>query len=213
MKKYSPPKFKGKAFNCPHCEAYSHMRWEQLVANRYLIPVWQATCSCCEESSYWLQTTEGENEEMISPRLSTAPLPNPDMPEVIQNDFNEARFVVDVSPRAAAALLRLAIQKLCIELGGDGKNINEDIKSLVNNGLPTKIQSALDSVRVIGNEAVHLGELQPDDIEEVAYSLFNLVNLIVEYQITQPKEVNAVFQALPEKKRKAIKDRDKSKND
>jgi len=63
MKKYSPPKFKGKAFNCPHCEAYSHMRWEQLVANRYLIPVWQATCSCCEESSYWLQTTEGENEE------------------------------------------------------------------------------------------------------------------------------------------------------
>jgi len=135
------------------------------------------------------------------------------MPEVIQNDFNEARFVVDVSPRAAAALLRLAIQKLCIELGGDGKNINEDIKSLVNNGLPTKIQSALDSVRVIGNEAVHLGELQPDDIEEVAYSLFNLVNLIVEYQITQPKEVNAVFQALPEKKRKAIKDRDKSKND
>jgi hypothetical protein len=76
--------------------------------------------------------------------------------------------------------------------------------------LPTRIKAALDVVRVIGNEAVHPGELQPDDIAEVAYSLFNLVNLIVEYQITQPKEVEAVFQKLPESKRNAITERDKS---
>jgi hypothetical protein len=134
MKEYSPPEFEKKAFNCPHCEAYSYMKWAHLSVGNYYVPLWQATCSCCEEKSYWIQIVEDE-AVIISPKISTAPLPNPDMPDTIQKDFNEARNIVDVSPRAAAALLRLAIQKLCVELGEKGKNINEDIKALVANGL------------------------------------------------------------------------------
>lgn len=58
---------------------------------------------------------------MIYPGVSSAPLAAADMPEDVKRDFNEAREVVGKSPRSAAALLRLSIQKLCIYLGQPGK--------------------------------------------------------------------------------------------
>jgi hypothetical protein len=44
-------------------------------------------------------------------------------------------------------------------LGESGKNLNTDIGNLVKEGLSVDIQQALDSLRVIGNESVHPGEL------------------------------------------------------
>ncbi|WP_424033423.1 DUF4145 domain-containing protein [Methylocella sp.] len=49
------------------------------------------------------------------------------------------------------------MQKLCVELGEKGKNIDDDIANLVKKGLSPELQQALDILRVIGNEAVHHG--------------------------------------------------------
>lgn len=87
----------------------------------------------------------------------SAPPPHSDAPESIRIDYEEARAVFGSSPRSSAALLRLAIQKICIELGLPGKNLNEDISKLVEKGLPVRIQQSLDIVRVVGNEQVHPG--------------------------------------------------------
>lgn len=82
-------------------------------------------CYNCKKLSLWI------GDELVWPSNTEAPAPNLDMPDDIQRDFVEAGKISNVSPRGAAALLRLCIQKLCIYLGEGGKNINEDIAALV----------------------------------------------------------------------------------
>lgn len=148
---------------------------------------------------------------MIYPFGGAAPLPNPDMPEDIKKDYEEARSVLSISPRGSAALLRLAVQKLCKELGEKGKNINDDIASLVQKGLPARVQQALDIVRVTGNDAVHPGTIDLNDTPDIAAKLFGLVNLIVDNQITQPKVIDELYGGLPIDKLQGIQQRDTPK--
>lgn len=149
------------------------------------------------------------NEKMVYPLTGNVELANPDLPEDIKNDYNEAKGIVNISPRGAAALLRLAVQKLCIHLGEKGTNINDDIKNLVKKGLPETMQQALDSVRVIGNNAVHPGTIDLNDDIEIAYALFGFVNIICETLISQPKKVKEYYEKyIPENIRNGIEKRD-----
>lgn len=91
---------------------------------------------------------------MVIPDMEGIPYPNDDLSDEIKGDYAEARSILIRSPRGAADLLRLALQKLCKSLGESGKDINADIANLVKKGLRQSIQKALDTVRVIGNESV-----------------------------------------------------------
>jgi hypothetical protein len=148
---------------------------------------------------------------MIIPSEAPVPPAHPDMPEECQFDYNEARNIVAISPRAASALLRLALQKLMITLGERGKNINDDIGSLVSKGLPILVQQALDFCRVVGNNAVHPGEIEINDTPEIAHNLFSMMNFIIEDRITRPKHISALYSQLPEGARNAIETRDGAK--
>jgi hypothetical protein len=137
-----------------------------------------------------------------------APLPLEDMPADVKEDYDEARSILSKSPKGAAALLRLAIQRLMPHLGEAGKHLDTDIANLVKKGLPIEIQQALDTVRVIGNESVHPGTIDVNDTPEVALALFDLVNMIVHSQIGQPKKIKELYGSLPMEKLEAIKKRD-----
>lgn len=208
---YIPATFKASAFNCPYCNAYAKQLWFSAHYNAggslpLINGITYCTCTHCNNYSLWLDDT------MIFPNESIAPMPNSDLPEDIKEDYEEARTILANSPRGAAALLRLCIQKLCAYLGEEGKDINKDIKSLVAKGLPPRIQQSLDIVRVVGNNAVHPGVIDLTDDTETASSLFNLINYIVEDRITRPKEIEALYNALPEGKLKAIEARDTKKS-
>lgn len=165
--------------------------------------VFFSQCFNCKKIAIWIY------DRMIFPVPGEAPAPNPDLSDDIRRDYNEASSILSLSPRGAAALLRLCIQKLCRELGKDGKNINKDIAALVEDGLHIHVQQALDIVRVVGNDAVHPGQIDLNDNRETAEKLFGLVNLIAEIMISQPKHVRELYESLPEEKRKQIEYRDK----
>ena len=167
-----------------------------------LMNVFVARCFNCTELSVWI------HERLVFPSRGEAPAANVDLPEEIRRDYDEASSILDRSPRGAAALLRLAIQKLCKELGEPGKDLNKDIGSLVSKGLEHDVQMALDIVRVIGNEAVHPGQMYLHDDRSTAETLFRLLNLIAERMISQPNRVKEVYSTLPEGALKAIEKRD-----
>lgn len=209
---YTPPSFKATAFNCPHCGAFAAQQWHQALhrverGSVQFDGLFCAYCSHCSKLTIWY------DGRLIDPVSSPAPQPKPDLPEHIAADFAEARSIITRSPRGAAALFRLCLQKLCAHLGESGKDLNADIAALVRRGLSPTIQRSLDIVRVIGNEAVHPGELDLRDDQETAVALAALVNLIVDNMITQPKSIDALYDKLPASKREAIDRRNGSKNE
>ncbi len=160
-------------------------------------------CYSCNKVAIWIYG------KLVYPADQTGPEPNPDIPDDILRDYQEASTILDLSPRGATALLRLCIQKICIHLGEKGKDLNKDIGSLVKKGLSPRMQKSLDTVRVIGNESVHPGQIDMKDDRETASKLFDLVNLIVDAMISQPKHIDALYEEkVPESKKDAIKKRD-----
>lgn len=159
-------------------------------------------CHHCKGICYWY------DGRMIVPSEAPVPPPHTDMPGICLDEYNEARDIVARSPRAAAALLRLCVQKLMVELGEKGKNINDDIGSLVKKGLPVEVQQALDFCRVVGNNGVHPGEINLTDNPEITHTLFEMINFIVEDRVTRPKKVAELYSTLPKGALEAVTKRD-----
>lgn len=159
-------------------------------------------CFTCGEIAVWI------HERLVFPPQRNGPEPNPDLPPDITADYHEAQSILNLSPRGAAALLRLCVEKLVNHLDADGSNLFEKIADLVTKGLDARVQKSLDAVRVIGNEAVHPGQMDLRDDRDTAETLFMLVNVIVEKTISEPKHVEKAYELLPPSKREAIERRD-----
>jgi hypothetical protein len=208
--KYIPPVIDSDGFHCPHCQVFAHQSWGNvfhLIFSSYvhMTEYRVGECARCRQLSLW------HNGALVVPNQTQAPPPADDMPGDVKTDYEEARSIFSKSPRSSSALLRLAVQKLCIDLGGSGKHLNDDIGILVKNGLPTQVQQALDVLRVIGNNQVHPGVLDVRDKPETAAALFGLINMVVQVMITQPKQVQVLFDTLPVNAQQQIQKRDASK--
>lgn len=211
--KYIAPDQNLSSFTCPHCQTLSLMHFkshdfqedinESLsfktpIKNRLYI----ARCCNCRKKIVWI------DNEYIYPNIVAEEV-NPDLPESVKQLYNEAGLIYNQSPRAACALLRLAIDRLCNELGETDRDINKNIGALVEKGLPKKVQQALDFVRVVGNKAVHPGVIAFDvDDTNTAKTLMRLINMIGQNMITDPKDIDNMYSQLPESTKKSIERRD-----
>ena len=216
------PVGRSAAFICPYpeCGVFAQHTWALITEGAGFItgstrtprqvktdPILvTALCESCNQEVVFLAG------KVIAPSKTDAPTPTPDMPADVTADFEEARQIFHKSPRGAAALLRLSIQKLCVTLGSGKTDINAAIGELVKNGkISAELQRALDSVRVIGNEAVHPGVMNLKDDTDTALALFGLVNFIVEKGIAEPKRIAAIYASLPPGKLAGIARRDRIK--
>jgi Domain of unknown function (DUF4145) len=225
---YFPPKFAEPGFHCPHCGVYARQYWrdiynpgdnssynnapldadiaaivvnpEELESHAYGHVVSISKCERCNSFTLWRQGT------LIYPLSSTISPPSPDMPAPIQTLYEEARSIADRSPRASVALLRLALEELLPLLGAKKDKIDNMIAELVANGLNVSVQRALDSIRVIGNEAVHPGVIDLKDSPDTAQALFKILNFIIEKTITEKNEVDGIYELIPASKRKYIEE-------
>ena len=204
------PQFIEENFNCPHCNVLAYQNWAQVFCQPgRLITIKNLNitfCQNCSEYSLW------KDGKMIYPIVSTVPLPNNDMPDNVKEIYKEARQIQQFSPRAAAALLRVALEKLTAHLGENSGNLNTRIGNLNKKGLPGKVINSLDIVRINSNEGgSHAGQidLTGNDDSDIVDKLFFLVNFIVEKTITENEQIKDMFQKLPEDKKRGIANRDK----
>lgn len=215
-KNFVEPEYEKKGFTCFNCGTYSNHDWDKTRVN-YTRGVTHSfsqnddirilsICRCqqCGFISYWL---EGQ---LMWPLKSNVDLPVDEMPEDIKELYNEARNIFYLSPKGACAILRLGLQKLCNRLAEkpEDAKIDEAIKDLVANGLPSTLQKSMDTIRVIGNEAVHPGQINVDDNKQIASALFKLMNIIVEKMVIEPKEIDDIYNLLPQSKIDGINRRD-----
>ena len=181
---YTPPKFGDDAFHCPHCGTFAHQRWDEFSYYDAFFVV----CQHCNQSSIWI------DKKLIWPSWGTAPLPNQDLPDHVKATYEEAKNISTLSPRAAAALLRLALEQIAKDRDCKKANLNENIKTLIEKeGLGKNIQKMCKAVRLAGNEAVHAGQIDLNDKPETVNTLFILLNRIAERIYTEGKETDEVL--------------------
>lgn len=215
--KYYPPKAHQAKFHCPQCNVYAVQYWGYIdAAQRFSYDTLSAEldieyrvskCSHCEGYLLW------HNDKLVYPRSISVELPNEDLTDEIKDLYNEAALILDDSPRATAALLRLALQLLLKEIGGKGAHIDTDIKTIVANGVDPQVQKAMDIVRVFGNSGAHPGEIQLKEDPKLVKKMFELINFIATKMITSKKEIDGLFDSLPEGTKEAIERRDKTEED
>lgn len=216
MVDYIPPKFNENAFNCPHCGVYAHQEWFSGVgygnlARQYMGDIVDvvgikgelagmsvSVCSHCHKEVIWL------NENILLPRNSPVPPPPEDTPLEVKNIYIEAGKVLNDSPRASGALMRLALELLLRNIKNNNLPLNDNIKKLVESGIPEQLTKALSILRVNGNDIMHTGEIKILENKDDVLYLFNIFNMIVEDLITWPKKLNEFYKKIPESKRKEI---------
>ncbi len=222
-KKFQQPKLYENAFTCPFCNVYSQMNWSQAFPHNDL---YTAQCSCCKNYSIWISRRREEvipvlkhlqakldevhpppEPSMVYPLTSVVPVVNPDIPQEFAEIYNEAAKIFSLSPRGSAALLRLCLQKVCNFLTENKyEKINDSIIALQKTKfIPETLIQTAHTLRVMGNEAVHPGEIDFDDTPEIAYKLFGFINFFMDAILSHEKRIHEFFESQPPKIQGKIK--------
>lgn len=122
--------------------------------------------------------------------------------------YEEAREIGQRSPRAAAALLRVALQAVVDELRPGKESLDKKIAALVADGLSPVVQRSMDALRIIGNHAAHPSEVRLHEDASTLESLFQMLNVIVEQTFGRDRMINAMYDSLPQGAREAVDRRD-----
>ncbi len=149
---------------------------------------------------------------LVYPKASGRPLPPPQVPREVAQDYREACLVLADSPKASAALSRRCLQDILREKAGvKSSSLFNEIQEVLNSGqLPSYLADDLDAVRNIGNFAAHpiksqnTGEVLPVEPGEAEWNL-DVVEALFDFYFVAPARAQARRDALNSKLREANK--------
>ena len=218
------------SFDCPHCGAHAQQTWPQAVLcadEGGVTTDWssidRSECYTCKKETVWHAQRRYSGSSgagyshswmewgILWPRERAGVPAHERLPEDLRPLYDEAREVADLSPRAAAALLRLLTETLLRQVAEAPKAKPFDlIGQLVREGkLDEQARMLAAYLRITGNNAVHPGQIDEDeDAQKRVSVMFPFVNSLVQRLIADPAEINELYEQLPEEARAAADRRD-----
>ncbi len=203
MNRTEVPALGKDSFDCPFCDVRSNQVWFYAgLGHKFYDEAISIHSSCdglsfsvcqnrsCGKQALWCR------EKLVYPKVLLAPFPHQEMPEEVGVLYEEARNIANDSPRAAAALLRTAMEELLNNDEFEGKNLNEKIKKLL---LPEEMKGLFHTVRLVGNNALHRGTIdltQELDSTSIVNGLFELLNYITEVVIAGPRRMMGISSGI-----------------
>lgn len=195
---------------CPHCltrVAFSPIK-ETSIADLVLISYWLCHRMCPNPECRGYVLLIVQNNKIVD---MYPPLPvregRPELPKAVvspyREEYDEAGRVLRISPKASAALSRRTLQHLIREEAGIKKaNLSLEIDELIKTaGLPSQVNEAVDSIRVIGNFAAHpikyehTGEIVEVEPGEAEWNL-DVLDMLFDFYFVQPERLKARKDAL-----------------
>ena len=150
------------------------------------------------------------NFKLIYPEICIEP--NSNMPKDVKTIFVEASSILNNSPRASAALLRLALEKLLTHLNkkSKGNNLFNAINKYIDDeNLEPTLKKICHLLRINGNDNIH----ESNEIEEsvslrLTRDSFDMFNFFVDEAITRKKRAEEFAskykEEIPKQKRSCL---------
>ena len=161
-----------------------------------------AFCQHCDRFTLWL------GDAMIYPQTGGARPPHEDMPPQIRKLYEEARGVLPASPRASAALLRVALEGLLEEVGYRQGRLADRLKKAHEDGkLSASTYKLAETLRYAGNAAAHyepwkIDPSQGEEDREMVRKLFEFVKEVTEELVAKPRRLEEMAREINGKFRK-----------
>lgn len=165
---------------CPHCRVVVHFDFKAVELAADDDGQWyarSAVCPSCDRIVVHLTLKprpriilSGEPDPASVPPRKTLEEPclvwprhkafTPAVPAVskkLAEDYNEARLILDLSPKASAALARRCLQNFIRDhVGIKERDLSTEIQKLLDGGeIPSYIAGDIDAIRQVGNFAAH----------------------------------------------------------
>jgi hypothetical protein len=158
-----------------------------------------AVCRGCKRIALF------EKDKLVFPTGSGIPAAEC-MPQEAKEVFEEAQSIINLSPRAACAMLRICVERMVNASGAKGGNLDEKINSL---GLPATMARLAHACRLVGNDAVHNSVIDfsvgSDEALAVSGALSRFANRLAEElfgMAAEADEWTAKIEATRPKKKK-----------
>ncbi len=197
---------KSGTYTCPHCgthQAYSHSTPEVITlqhdnsdegwAKSFNILSLRCSNFACSRVSVIAINLRDRHQVDIEPQHVFRQYPAY-IPEAIRSDYEEASQILELSPKAAATLLRRCLQGMIRDFWSISKSRLIDEVLELKNHVPAAQWTAIDGLRKIGNIGAHMEKdvnLIIDIEKEEVRSLLRLIEMLMDqWYINRHKQEN-----------------------